>query len=40
MAYFTRATTRTQAAQRRVIEYGPSIEVLVRLLEAGEFESR
>ena len=38
MAYFTRATTRTRIAERRIIEYGPSIEVLVRLLEAGAFE--
>ena len=38
MACFTRTTTRTQAAQRRIIEYGPSIEVLVLRLEAGEFE--
>ena len=38
MAYFTRATTRSRVPERRVIEYGPSIEVLVRLLEAGHFE--
>ena len=38
MAYFTRATTQTQAAQRRIVEYGPSIEGLVRLFEAGAFE--
>jgi hypothetical protein len=38
MAYFTRTTTRTQVAERRIIEYGPSIEVLVRQLEAGDFE--
>ena len=38
MAYFTRATLRTRIAERRIIEYGPSIEVLVRLLEAGHFE--
>ncbi len=38
MAYFTRATLRTRIAERRIIEYGPSIEVLVRWLEAGDFE--
>uniref|UniRef100_UPI0023F1E462 transposase n=1 Tax=Metallibacterium scheffleri TaxID=993689 RepID=UPI0023F1E462 len=38
MAYFTRATTRSRVLERRVIEYGPSIEVLVRQLEAGDFE--
>jgi hypothetical protein len=38
MAYFTRATTRSRVPERRIIEYGPSIEVLVRLLEAGHFE--
>ena len=38
MAYFTRATTRTRVAERRIVEYGPTIEMLVRQLEAGEFE--
>ena len=38
MAYFTRATTRTRIAERRIIEYGPSIEVLVQKLEAGDFK--
>lgn len=38
MAYFTLATTRSRVPERRVIEYGPSIEALVRQLEAGDFE--
>ena len=38
MAYFTRATTRSRVAERRIVEYGPTIEMLVRQLEAGEFE--
>jgi hypothetical protein len=37
-AYFTLVTTRSLVAQRRGIEYGPSIEVLIRKLEAGAFE--
>jgi hypothetical protein len=32
------AAARTQAARQRIIEYGPSIEVLIRKLEAGAFE--
>lgn len=36
--YFTSATTRSRVLERRVVEYGPSIEVLVRMLEAGDFE--
>ena len=38
MAYFTRATTRSRVPERRIIEYVPIIEMLVRQLEAGEFE--